>query len=288
MAAIKSIPRVVEPCPGCGAPKCKVAKLCWECRDKSHTERLRAFTTCETCGGKKMRYSKFPCRKCLSAKRSTEALARRVCPDCGKRKDKRSLKCKKCGTPGRPRSRVTLQCPVCKTLFEKPFSTIGRTCCSIACKWALIRKPRKPVSTRRPSSPRIQLACAWCGKMVTRTSHPRSKRVHVFCSVACLRNHHVGERHPAWKGGKPIWDHSRWRIWRRAVFKLYGRRCRWCGEQPRVIEAHHIFPRSTHRELSWEVSNGIPLCHPCHLKTRYRELEFAPLFARLLMEPSRS
>ena len=54
-------------------------------------------------------------------------------------------------------------------------------------------------------------------------------------------------------------------IWSSVVRCSFGDRCFFCGSTERV-EAHHIKPRALYPELKNSVSNGVALCHNCHLK----------------------
>lgn len=67
---------------------------------------------------------------------------------------------------------------------------------------------------------------------------------------------------------------ERYRVWRKAVFERDDYRCQaeGCGARStkgcRVeIQAHHIKEFALYPELRFEVSNGLTLCRPCHIKT---------------------
>jgi 5-methylcytosine-specific restriction endonuclease McrA len=49
------------------------------------------------------------------------------------------------------------------------------------------------------------------------------------------------------------------------IFKRDNYKCQICGETHR-LQAHHIYPGSTHPMLSNDVDNGITLCKKCHKK----------------------
>lgn len=57
--------------------------------------------------------------------------------------------------------------------------------------------------------------------------------------------------------------------WRHDVLARDGRICQRCGssesQDPNIIlEAHHVKPWATHKELRFDVDNGQTLCRPCH------------------------
>jgi len=79
-----------------------------------------------------------------------------------------------------------------------------------------------------------------------------------------------GENHYAWKNGSTQRLHddrrkAEYRVWRDAVFNRDAYTCQKCGdEKGGNLRAHHIKPFATHKELRFEISNGITLCHTCH------------------------
>jgi 5-methylcytosine-specific restriction endonuclease McrA len=60
-----------------------------------------------------------------------------------------------------------------------------------------------------------------------------------------------------------------YKAWRYAVFTRDKFTCRLCGAKLPAdkLEAHHIKPFSVAPELEHMVSNGMALCHECHVKT---------------------
>jgi hypothetical protein len=60
-----------------------------------------------------------------------------------------------------------------------------------------------------------------------------------------------------------------YKAWRYAVFTRDKFTCQQCGAKLSVdkLEAHHIKPFSVAPELEHVVSNGLTLCHECHVKT---------------------
>ena len=90
-----------------------------------------------------------------------------------------------------------------------------------------------------------------------------------------------GEKNPNWKGGiknpkVPIWNTIEFKAWRGFIFKRDNYTCRGCGAKNGNgktirLESHHILPRRDFPHLTFELSNGITLCKPCHDKTRKKE-----------------
>lgn len=80
-----------------------------------------------------------------------------------------------------------------------------------------------------------------------------------------------GEEHPNWNPEltdedrikeRKSFEDTQWRIsvWRRDRFK-----CQKCGSNKK-LNAHHILNHKTHKELRYDVNNGITLCEDCHIK----------------------
>jgi len=82
--------------------------------------------------------------------------------------------------------------------------------------------------------------------------------------------------HVLWAGGQDERMNPRGAKWRKAVLKRDKRRCRICHATTR-LEAHHILPFGTHLDQRWDLSNGLTLCHECHVKFRNRELQHAEM-----------
>lgn len=78
----------------------------------------------------------------------------------------------------------------------------------------------------------------------------------------------TGKNSCRWKGGAKI--HGRWRNtnenreWRKAVFKRDDYTCMCCGSRGFEINAHHIFNYATHKDMRFDLDNGITLCKKCH------------------------
>lgn len=53
--------------------------------------------------------------------------------------------------------------------------------------------------------------------------------------------------------------------WAGAVKELGAGKCAFCGAEER-LEAHHIIPYSRRDDLINDLSNGVLLCHSCHLR----------------------
>lgn len=98
--------------------------------------------------------------------------------------------------------------------------------------------------------------------------------------------HHSGENNVNWKGGvTPENEKERKNIeyymWRRLVFYRDHFSCRVCGANG-YVQANHILPFRSHKELRTEVSNGITLCIPCHKFVFKREHLFIKFFQGIL------
>lgn len=78
-----------------------------------------------------------------------------------------------------------------------------------------------------------------------------------------------GEKHWNWKGGITPQNQrersgKKYNEWRTAVFVRDNFTCQSCGRHGGDLNAHHIEPWSTAKELRFDVDNGITLCRECH------------------------
>ena len=81
-----------------------------------------------------------------------------------------------------------------------------------------------------------------------------------------------GDKSHFWKGGitpvnKLIRASYTYRLWRTSVFERDNYTCIHCSVRGCYLEADHIKPFATYKELRFNTDNGRTLCLPCHKKT---------------------
>ena len=86
-----------------------------------------------------------------------------------------------------------------------------------------------------------------------------------------------GKKHWNWQGGitpenKRRRNLAEYQDWRIAVFERDNYTCQFCGDRNGngknvYLQADHIKPWSTHKELRLDLDNGRTLCKPCHETT---------------------
>lgn len=187
---------------------------------------------------------------------------RTVCPVCGGYKHRQSSVCRSCRVKSLARKAkyVNRKCKHCGNEFRVHKSQIvsprhGRFC-SKACSNAGQPRRKKEV---------FGAQCENCRKKITRR-HSEAKKNRSglwFCGSECWYSFNQGSNHYLWKGGQNERMCPQSRPWRRGVLARDGNRCRFCGGT-KNLEAHHIRPFRSHRELRWSIDNGITLCEPCH------------------------
>lgn len=60
-------------------------------------------------------------------------------------------------------------------------------------------------------------------------------------------------------------NNTYYKEWVRKVFTRDNYTCQCCGNRGGNLNAHHLYNFSTHKELRYEITNGITLCEKCHL-----------------------
>jgi hypothetical protein len=112
------------------------------------------------------------------------------------------------------------------------------------------------------------------GRVVTdeekkRLSITSSKLKHSEATKEKLRLNHLGAKNPQWKGGiyethRQIRTSPQYAVWRKSVFERDGYKCQVCEEVGGELHAHHIREFSKHKELRFNINNGVTLCKECH------------------------
>ncbi len=107
--------------------------------------------------------------------------------------------------------------------------------------------------------------------------------------LARMKEVQTGERNSVWikdrrkvNRRRNIYSY-RYKMWIRSVYVRDGFKCMVGDKNCKGrIEAHHIHPWRTHRNLRFQISNGITLCHLHHPRKRSEESRMAPFFHTLL------
>lgn len=106
---------------------------------------------------------------------------------------------------------------------------------------------------------------------VYKTNLARFKNAKNRCRKCHVENN-VGENHYAWKHEKTDKERRSKRRtiedirWRKDVFEKYNYSCAKCNDNQSILHAHHIFNYWSHKELRFDINNGIVLCEACHKK----------------------
>jgi 5-methylcytosine-specific restriction endonuclease McrA len=99
----------------------------------------------------------------------------------------------------------------------------------------------------------------------------------------------AGEKHYLWiKDRTKAMERHRlrgtieWKIWRGEIFERDNYTCRECGISGVYLEPHHIIPIRSDKENIFNIKNGITLCRQCHIKTLWKESNFAEQYTALV------
>ena len=159
---------------------------------------------------------------------------------------------------------------------------------SKALKGKLKGRKRNPESVARGAESRKTgkyFNCIFCEVKFWRAPSAIIKGQNKFCSRKCYQiwqkgktklsgfklNALRGKNHPNWKGGLTkksiiIRNSPKMKEWRNSVFKRDDYTCQKCRLRGVFLEAHHIKPFALFENLRFDISNGVTLCKPCHLK----------------------
>lgn len=96
-----------------------------------------------------------------------------------------------------------------------------------------------------------------------------------------------GKNHWNWKGGITDEKHKlrgslEWKIWRLQVFERDNYTCQECGVTNTYLEPHHILPIRSNKDTLFNTKNGITLCRQCHIKTFWKESDYAEKYSKIV------
>jgi hypothetical protein len=167
---------------------------------------------------------------------------------------------------------VAKTCEICgKTFNVLPKRENTARFCSYECtgKWrASLRGEKHP---NWQGGERVK-TCQHCQREFSmRKTEPVSLfRKRKFCSPECRKfgqSYMRGPQHYKWvperdrkgRGGGAY-------RWAKLVFERDSHRCRYCGAGGVKLHAHHLKSWLEHKELRFDVENGVTACVPCHRK----------------------
>lgn len=89
-------------------------------------------------------------------------------------------------------------------------------------------------------------------------------------NIVQLNANKKGENNPAWKGGITTKTYGLRRgadlkQWRREIYERDKYQCMKCHVISGFLCAHHVLNWEEHKELRFNISNGITLCRKCHI-----------------------
>lgn len=135
-------------------------------------------------------------------------------------------------------------CPICDKPFKRNFRGQIQTACSRSCA-------SKLASQRRTKT---MLICGWCEKEFSPANgHLKTKYCCQDCRYASKRKNDPDQKRNSYK----------YKQWKEAVYRRDNYTCQSCGGNDGV-QAHHIKPWKDHKELRYDVGNGLTLCQTCH------------------------
>lgn len=250
----------IRTCPRCGKQFSPAHPATIHC-SRSCAQRVIAARPCDHCGTMfRGLYTgaRFCSQACFFG--SIAATTAR-CDQCGQEFRRRDVANRFCSNACAAAARTAATqaeprpCERCGTSFRPDYA--AKRFCSKACFFRSIAR-----TVRR---------CDECDREFRR-KYPRQR----FCSRDCAAAGRWGEGGPNWRGGIAATTRRQrsaegYRRWRQAVLTRDGHRCRHCAATER-LHAHHLLPFSRYRLLRHTVSNGLTLCHDCHMSLHWRGL----------------
>jgi hypothetical protein len=263
-----------------------------EC-SKEYRQKIRMKKTCKECG------IDFNCSRnsivyCSEECRHKNKYINISCPCCSndyqltkskyeyrKAKSKNGIVYCSRNCSYRDRMKIKELCKTCSRCNQNFYTyDHAQKCCSVTC--ALEHRTVQTTITK---------TCANCHiNYEVKASEEKWKKlrehVHYFCSVNCFKQHNRGEAHHAWikdrskikRENKSLRANIAMKEWREKVFERDLYTCKWCDTKGIYIEAHHIIPVRENKKLMHELTNGITLCRPCHIKTFKKESQYVEFF----------
>ena len=199
------------------------------------------------------------------------------CPICGNPMHRQSKKCWDCYINESHVDKVEMTCKKCGKKYMVHKTQIkysGAKYCSMSCA-------RSGSPTRKITKPTVE--CSNCGKRFKKYKSEIKKNhggKH-FCSPECWYLYNQRDHHYLWGGGQNERLNQDSREWKKAIRKRDRKQCRICHSATR-LEIHHIYPYRDYPDKRWSISNGITLCHSCHKKMKYNEMEYADILCALI------
>lgn len=147
-------------------------------------------------------------------------------------------------------------CETCgKEYYVQLYRKYDNKYCSASCK------------AKKQSSDTIEIKCTNCQKSFKRKSHKISK-TNNFCCHKCSAEYNSGKNHYEWKQDRCSANYKNaLKKWSLQIKENAKYICKECGESDKdCLQSHHIKHKSSHPELSLDLTNGICLCMKCHLE----------------------
>lgn len=130
------------------------------------------------------------------------------------------------------------------------------------------KKQRLAVSLSHKNGSRVDVYKKISASMMGNTNgvgsiHPHSEET--IEKIRLARKFQVGERCPAWTGGKD-------RYWKAKAKERDNHTCQECGfSEEEIMVVDHILPKSVFPELALELDNLQTLCPNCHARKTIKE-----------------
>lgn len=131
------------------------------------------------------------------------------------------------------------------------------------------RKKQSEVNKGKPVTP---IGSKWSEKQRQNIMTAREKWTPEFKAARAKRISvgQTGEKNHQWMSDRMKLKQRptpEQKAWRKKVLERDNNTCQECGLKSDKLDCHHIYSYKEYPELRWVVSNGLALCHECHMKT---------------------
>lgn len=179
-----------------------------------------------------------------------------------------------------------INCDECHTAFYRANSVIrGKNFCNMTCRAVYAKNDPDHASwnrgIKRTNAQNLKQS------IIKKEEYRSGSGIHHF--LGKKRPEMTGINNWKWKGNQSeqalkhrLRGSLDWKQWRSSIFARDNFSCIDCGAHGVYLEPHHVIPLKKTLSRAFDITNGITLCRPCHVKTMGKELQLASTYFSLI------